>query len=89
MINLIGMIGAFFFAICAIPQVWHVWKTNDTKSLSMAFVLMWVLGEAITWIYIILDNYRLGVIQYPLHINYAFNGICVGYLFYKKLREPK
>lgn len=89
MMNLIGVLGAVFFGICALPQVMQVWNTQDTKAISRAFLILWALGEAFMWAYIIMQNASMGIIQWPLHANYFFNGICVSYLLYKKLKEPK
>lgn len=89
MIELIGYIGSFFFSVCAIPQVIEVWKTNSTKSLSFMFLLMWILGEVFMWMYIAIQNYQTHTVQWPLHLNYFFNGGCVAYLMYKKVRNMK
>jgi len=87
--TLIGILGAIFFGICALPQVLQVWKTQDTKAISKAFLILWALGEVTMWAYVIMQNASMGIIQWPLHANYFFNGICVGYLLYKKLKEKK
>ena len=89
MTTTIGILGAIFFAICALPQVIQVWKTQDTSSLSKLFLILWGLGEGLTWTYVILQNLALGIIQWPLHINYFFNGLMLLYLLYKKFTEKK
>lgn len=89
LLDLIGYIGAALFALCAYPQAYKVWKTNDTKSLSLSFILMWLFGEIFTWTYIAIQNYMTGVFLWPLHLNYFFNGVSVVYLTYKKLKEQK
>lgn len=89
MITTIGFIGAFLFGICAFPQVYQVWKTQDTKSLSLSFLIIWALGEVFTWIYIVLQNIELEIIQWPLHMNYFLNSIGLTYLLYKKLSLKK
>jgi len=84
-LNLFGFLGALFFSICAIPQVVQVWKTQDTKSISLSFIILWILGEVFMWLYVILQNVETSIIQWPLHINYFMNGLLLIYLAYKKL----
>lgn len=84
-ISLFGFLGATFFSICAIPQAWQVWKTQDAKSLSLSFLILWILGEIFMWLYVILQNISVHVMQWPLHINYLINGILLVYLVYKKI----
>ena len=83
MITLIGSLGALFFAICALPQVIQVWKTQDTSSLSKMFLILWSLGEVFSFVYVICQP----VILWPIVANYVFNGIMLAYLLYKKLTE--
>lgn len=83
--TLFGFLGAVFFSICAIPQAWQVWKTQDAKSLSLSFLILWILGEIFMWLYVILQNISVHVMQWPLHINYLINGILLVYLVYKKI----
>jgi uncharacterized protein with PQ loop repeat len=80
----IGTIGALCLAFCALPQVIKVWKTQDTKALSVYFLLVWFIGEVLTWIYVIWQNISIGIIQWPLHLNYVFNIVLLVYLLYKK-----
>jgi len=89
LVEVLGYIGAFLFAVCAYPQAYKVWKTQDTKSISLLFLLTWLFGEIFTWVYIGIQNYQTGIILWPLHLNYFFNGISVVYLTYKKLTERK
>lgn len=89
MISAIGFLGALFFGICSFPQVYQVWKTQDTKAMSKSFLILWALGEIFCWVYIIAQNYTVGIIQWPLHMNYFLNGIGLAYLLYKKFREKE
>lgn len=89
MIEFIGILGAIFFGICALPQVIQVWKTQDTSSISKMFLILWGLGEICMWCYIILQNTSVGIIQWPLHFNYFFNGMMLIYLLYKKFTEKR
>jgi uncharacterized protein with PQ loop repeat len=85
MIEILGILGALFFGICAFPQVYKVWKTQDTESLSLMFLIFWSLGEIFMWSYVILENNSSNSWQWPLHINYLLNFISLGYLVTKKI----
>lgn len=87
--TLMGILGAFFFGICAFPQVIHVWRTQNTESLSKAFLVTWALGEGCMWTYVCLQNASSGIIQWPLHANYFLNALGLIYLLYKKLKEKQ
>lgn len=82
--HVIGWIGAFLFAICAIPQVVKTWNTKKAGDLSMLFLVFWLLGELLTFAYIIIDDVLLGITHFPLYLNYFFNTILVLYLIYAK-----
>jgi uncharacterized protein with PQ loop repeat len=82
--DLMGWIGAFFFAVCAIPQVLKTWKTKKAGDLSGWFLAFWLLGEILTFAYIVIDDILLGITHFPLYINYFFNTLLVIYLIYAK-----
>jgi MtN3 and saliva related transmembrane protein len=82
----LGWIGAFLFAICAVPQVVKTWKTKSAGDLSWLFLLFWLLGELLTLFYILVDDYLESITHFPLYINYAFNTVLVLYLVYAKLK---
>jgi len=82
--NIFGWLGAFLFAICAIPQVIKTWKSKKADDLSMFFLLFWLGGEIFTMFYILADDMSLGITHFPLYINYIFNTILVLYLIYAK-----
>ena len=81
----IGWLGAFFFAICAIPQVVKTYETKQTGDLSFMFLLLWFLGEVFTFFYIIIDDMHIGITHFPLYTNYVFNIVLVIYLLYAKI----
>ncbi|MFP4514733.1 MAG: PQ-loop domain-containing transporter [Parcubacteria group bacterium] len=80
----IGWIGAFLFAICAVPQVIQTWRTKKAGDLSWLFLIFWLLGEILTFTYIVIDDILLKITHFPLYINYLFNIILVLYLIYAK-----
>jgi uncharacterized protein with PQ loop repeat len=83
--NILGIIGALLLSLCAIPQAIQVFKTQNTKSLSLLFLLLWTSGEIFMWIYVILQNITTYTFQWPLHINYLFNILILIYLLIKKI----
>ncbi len=80
----IGWIGAFLFAICAVPQVIQTWHTKKAGDLSWLFLFFWISGELLTLIYIVIDDLLVKITHFPLYINYLFNIILVLYLIYAK-----
>lgn len=83
--DILGWIGAFLFATCAVPQVIKTWKTKSAKDISMTFLLFWLFGELLTFTYIVIDDLLKQITHFPLYLNYAFNTILVFYLIYAKL----
>lgn len=81
----IGWIGAFFFSICALPQVWLVFKTKNTDGMSWGFLITWFLGEVFTIVYVTLYGIVNMDIPWPLLANYAFNLIQLIYLIGYKI----
>lgn len=84
MYELIGWLGAFLFAICAVPQVIKTWKSKKADDLSWLFLFFWLAGEILMCVYIVIDDITLGITHYPLYMNYAFNIVMVIYLLYAK-----
>ncbi|EKD47664.1 MAG: hypothetical protein ACD_65C00345G0010 [uncultured bacterium] len=84
--HFIGWIGSFLFATCAVPQAVKTWKTKKAEDLSWLFLLFWILGELLTFSYIVTDDILIGITHYPLYVNYVFNIIIIFYLLYAKKR---
>jgi len=72
MIDLLGWIGSICLGLCALPQAYHSWKTKSSAGLSLSFLVLWILGEIATLIYILCTT-----IQIPLIVNYSVNLICL------------
>jgi len=70
MMEMIGWIGSFMFALCAVPQAFQSWKQKNSDGLSWSFLLMWFFGEVLTIIYVfpkpdvtpLITNYFLNII---------------------------
>jgi uncharacterized protein with PQ loop repeat len=82
----IGWLGAFLFAVCAVPQVIKTWRTKKADDLSWLFLLFWLFGEILTLVYLLIDDIGRGITHFPLYVNYVFNIIMVVYLVYAKKR---
>jgi len=67
--ELIGWIGSFLFAICALPLSYQSYKDGHSRGVNQLFLLLWLGGEIFTTIYVLLKH---GV-DLPLLANYAFN----------------
>ena len=85
MIHLVlGWVGAFLFAFCAVPQVLKTWRTKRAGDLSWIFLLFWLGGEIFTLIYLVADDIIESITHVPLYINYGINTVLVIYLIYAK-----
>lgn len=66
-LELIGWIGSIAFAICAAPQAWESYKTGKSDGITWGFLLLWLIGEIFTLIYV------WPKILWPLIFNYLGN----------------
>jgi uncharacterized protein with PQ loop repeat len=80
MLELVGWAGAVLLAVCGVPQAVHSFKHKHSFGLTWTFLLMWLIGEVLTLLYV-LPTGRL-----PLLFNYAANIAAVGVIVYYKLR---
>jgi len=69
--SIIGVIGAGAFALCALPQVIKSYKKKSTSDISIMFILLSMMGNIFSSIYVFYVNSCTGVFQYPLYFNYA------------------
>jgi len=86
MLEVMGWVGSTLFAACAIPQCIKAYRTKKMNDFSWCFILMWFWGEILTFSYVFITNYMVGVYQIPLLANYFFNFILLCYLIYVKIR---
>jgi uncharacterized protein with PQ loop repeat len=85
----IGWIGNILFAICGLPQVIKTYKTKRAGDLSALFLWMWLLGELLTFIYVLTGDWGTGHIHIPLYFNYIVNMFMACYLVYAKYSYQK
>jgi len=82
--EIIGWMGSILFAICALPQVIHTFKTKKTDDLNELFLWLWFLGEILTLCYIFIDDTATKNYHIPLYFNYIFNILLLFYLIFAK-----
>lgn len=69
--ELIGWIGSILLALCAIPLAWECFKQKHANGISNMFITMWMLGEILTFAYVLPKQ------DYPLLLNYSLNIACL------------
>lgn len=84
--QIFGIIGAICFSLCCLPQVWRTWRTKSMEGFSWGLLGFWMGGEVAFIIYMICDDIINKTLHLPLHVNYWFNGVMVGYLIWAKWR---
>lgn len=82
--EVVGWIGSLLFAVCALPQVIHTFKTRKTDDVNELFLWFWFLGEIFTFSYVVVDDIASENYHIPLYFNYAFNLLMLFYLIYAK-----
>lgn len=68
--NLVGWVGSFLLAVCAVPEAWRSFKTKKCH-VNRLFLALWGGGELLTLAYAIHRN------ESPLIFNYLVNLICI------------
>lgn len=66
MFSLFGLIGSICFAISSWPQVYYTIKTHDTKSVSLSFIVIFLIGAFSFTLYALMTR------QFVLLPNYLF-----------------
>ncbi len=84
-----GGVGAIAFAICGLPQVIKAIKTKSTKDISLFFIILSILGNVFSAIYIFYTNYVTGYWQYPQYFNYGTALTLIIILLILKIRYDK
>lgn len=84
-LEIIGWMSTFFFSVCGLPQVVKSWRERSAKSVSWAFLIMWIIGEVLATIYTSLQSHLL----WPLIINYLFNIVLISIILYWKWHGDK
>lgn len=87
--EIIGWIGNILFAICGFPQVIKTWKTKSAGDLSALFLWLWLLGELLTFIYVVIGDLQSHQLHIPLYFNYSVNTLMAAYLIWAKHSYPR
>lgn len=87
MLELIGWFGGISLSLSALPQAVHTFKTKTTKGLSMSFIMLWLVGELFTIVYLVIHDFETQDYQLPLYLNYGLNLFIALYLAWFKLKE--
>lgn len=85
----IGWIGNILFAICGVPQVIKTYRSKSAKDLSALFLWFWLMGELLTFVYIVVGDWQNGISHFPLYFNYMVNIFMACYLIWAKYVYPK
>ena len=89
MMEVIGYLGAICFAVCPIFQLIKAFKTKSVDDISYLFLFTWLFGEIFMVIYIVDNNMKAGIWQYPLLLNYAVNLLILTGIFYARVKFAK
>ena len=79
--ELIGYLAAFFTTIAFIPQAYKVFKTNQTKDLSLSLFLIFSLGVLMWLIYGIMLNSIPMIVANVITLSLSL------YILYKKIKR--
>ncbi len=74
----VGHLGLLISSTQFLPQVYKVWKTNDTHSFSTSTMIIYLIGQII-WIL-----HSFSVNDVIRRTQSFINIVCFGYLFSKK-----
>ena len=83
-IEAIGWIGGICFSLCGLPQVLQCYRQKHAHGINMHFILLWLVGELLTLIYVIGSK----IYSAPLIVNYVFNIMLICVILYYRVK-PK
>lgn len=78
-LEIIGWLGSICFAVCGAPQAYKSWKDKHSNGITWGLLLLWILGEICTLIYVIPKGHA------PLILNYLGNIGFVSIVIYYKI----
>jgi uncharacterized protein with PQ loop repeat len=81
-VEAIGWIAGFLFAFCGAPQAYKSYKEGHSDGISWIFIGMWLVGEILMQIYVILKH----GFDMPLLVNYWVNTIFSAIILYYKIK---
>lgn len=81
LLNLLGWIGAFCFAVSAFPDTYRALKSKQKPHHKWDLLMLWWTGELCTMLYFGIKY----TIFDPVMLNYLFNFGCLCIIIYYKL----
>jgi uncharacterized protein with PQ loop repeat len=69
--EIVGWIGSVLLALCGLPLAWQSFRDKHSHGISNAFLVMWLVGELLTFSYVLPKK------DYPLLFNYGLNIVCL------------
>lgn len=79
--ELVGFIAAFLTTGSFVPQALMIWRTDDTRSISLSMYSMMVCGVGL-WLF-----YGIMIDSMPLIVTNAVTGTLASTILYKKIRH--
>ena len=84
MIELLGWISSFFFAVCGAPQAWVCYRQGHGRGISALFMWIWLMGELFAFPYILL-KYGIDLpILTNLTVNTFFIVVILRYVYFPR-----
>jgi len=87
--NFFGILGAVFFALCALPQIIKALKTKSTTDISVTYIIFSICGNVFSAAYIFYTNYVTQFWQYPQYFNYSIALTLIVVLYVLKHKYDK
>jgi S-adenosylmethionine/arginine decarboxylase-like enzyme/uncharacterized protein with PQ loop repeat len=53
LMDAIGYLGGVFLAVCTLPQLWHMYKTQSASDLQKRFLILYLAGCLLTFAYLV------------------------------------
>lgn len=89
MFELFGYVGNLLLAVCSIPQSIKCWRDQHANGLSWWFILIWISGEFLGFVYVLYLHICTDANLIPMIINYSINCCSLSYILYIKIKGTK
>jgi uncharacterized membrane protein len=85
---ILGYAGSFMFAICNVPAIVKIKKTESVEGVSLGWIGLSTAANICCGLFVLDSNIISGVWQYPLYGNYGFALFCCIWLLklYRKYK---
>lgn len=82
--EIVGYVGAFLLAVCALPQMIMAIRQGHAKGISSLFLGSWYLGELLMLVFLIGTGITSGPLYWNYFINFIMLTVIVGYKIWGK-----